>query len=104
MTLRAVGLFIIAPVTADAQSPTDMELSGEGSDVDMIHDDDTGIDPEEEEDDGDEPEPEEVSPLQMALRRARSPICAGRRIRRAFAPALPPQTATQNQAQVAPDT
>lgn len=46
-----------------------MELSGEGSDVDMIHDDntklddedDTGIDPEEEDDD-DEPEPDEVSP------------------------------------------
>ncbi|KAF8549300.1 hypothetical protein OG21DRAFT_1470188 [Imleria badia] len=45
-----------------------MELSGEGSDVDMAHDDDakleeddTGVDPEEEEvDDDDEPEPEEV--------------------------------------------
>ncbi|KAH0834657.1 hypothetical protein J3R83DRAFT_10167 [Lanmaoa asiatica] len=43
-----------------------MELSGEGSDVDMIHDDntklddegDTGIDPEEEDED-DEPEPDE---------------------------------------------
>jgi len=53
-----------------AQLPTDMELSGEGSDVDMIHDDnakpddedDIGVDPEEEgDDDDDEPEPEEVS-------------------------------------------
>lgn len=46
-----------------AQSPIDMELSGEGSDVDMIHGDDAAIDPEEEEDnddDDDEPEPEEV--------------------------------------------
>lgn len=50
------------PVTTTAQSPTDMELSGEGSDVDMIHDDDTGLDPEDDEDDEDEPEPEEVSP------------------------------------------
>ena len=62
MTLRAVRVFITMPVTTTAQSPTDMELSGEGSDVDMIHDDDTGLDPEDDEDDEDEPEPEEVSP------------------------------------------
>ena len=45
----------------------DMGLSGEGSDVDMIHpklddEDDVGIDPEEDEDEDEpEPEPEEVS-------------------------------------------
>jgi hypothetical protein len=78
MTLRAVRVFTAMPVTATAQSPTDMELSGEGSDVEMIHDDDTGIDPEEDDDDDDEPEPEEVSPTAMALRRAHSLPFAGR--------------------------
>lgn len=90
MTLRAVRVFITMPVTTTAQSPTDMELSGEGSDVDMIHDDDTGLDPEDDEDDEDEPEPEEVSPTAMALRPARSLPFAGCRIRRAFSPALAP--------------
>lgn len=64
---------------------TDMELSGEGSDVDMTHDDnnklddedDTGIDPEEEDDEDveeeDEPEPEEVSPHGLPVWSTHSP-------------------------------
>ena len=56
------------PVTATAQSPPDMELSGEGSDVDMIPDDNAKLDYEDEDDpevdedeEEEEPEPEEVN-------------------------------------------
>lgn len=87
-----------------------MAFSGEGSDLDMIHDDeedDDNDDNDEDEDDEDELEPEqdEVGLVRAApASTADTPLEAGHGLGRPLTPTVTTQTPAQDQAQVASDS